>query len=163
MSNTRIISNKHLKLENTYISLPNIFYSRQYPHKVPCPKIIMFNDLLIDELGLDLEFLQSSEGIDFLSGNKVLQDSVPIAQAYAGHQFGHFTMLGDGRAILLGEYLSKSGERFDIQLKGSGITPYSRGGDGKASLGPMLREYIISEAMNAPGIKTTRSLPITTS
>ena len=121
----------------------------------------MFNDLLIDELGLDLEFLQSSEGIDFLSGNKVLQDSVPIAQAYAGHQFGHFTMLGDGRAILLGEYLSKSGERFDIQLKGSGITPYSRGGDGKASLGPMLREYIISEAMNALGIKTTRSLAVT--
>ncbi|WP_293981444.1 YdiU family protein [uncultured Clostridium sp.] len=161
MSSERIISNKYLKLENTYINLPEIFYSKQYPDEVPSPDIVMFNDSLAEELGLDVEFLKSSSGTGVLSGNKILEDSTPIAQAYAGHQFGYFTMLGDGRAVLLGEFLSKSGERFDLQLKGSGVTPYSRGGDGKASLGPMLREYIISEAMNALGIKTTRSLAVT--
>ncbi|MDZ5010925.1 hypothetical protein GNF77_18920, partial [Clostridium perfringens] len=106
--------------------------------------------------------LQSNEGLEIFAGNKIPEGSMPLAQAYAGHQFGHFTMLGDGRAVLIGEHITPNGERVDIQLKGSGRTPYSRGGDGKAALGPMLREYIISEAMNAFGIPTTRSLAVVT-
>ncbi len=97
-----------------------------------------------------------------LAGNQIPEGASPLAQAYAGHQFGHFTMLGDGRAVLLGEQITPLGERVDIQLKGSGRTPYSRGGDGRAALGPMLREYIISEAMHALGIPTTRSLAVVT-
>ena len=115
----------------------------------------------IAELGLNIDALQSNEGIEILSGNKIPEGSIPLAQAYAGHQFGHFTLLGDGRALLLGEHITTKGERVDIQLKGSGRTPYSRGGDGKAALGPMLREYIISEAMHALNIPTTRSLAVT--
>ena len=122
--------------------------------------MVFFNRELAEELGLNKEFLQSDEGIQFLSGNKILENTTPISQAYAGHQFGHFTMLGDGRAVLLGELISKNKERFDIQIKGSGRTPYSRGGDGKATLGPMLREYIISEGMYGLGIPTTRSLAV---
>lgn len=160
MKNRNMIQNKDLKLENTYIKLPEKMFSQQNPSDVPCPELIIFNDSLSDDLGLDKEFFKSNDGIDILSGNKVLEGTTPIAQAYAGHQFGHFTMLGDGRAVLLGEYISKTGERFDIQLKGSGRTPYSRGGDGKAALGPMLREYIISEGMNSLGIPTTRSLAV---
>lgn len=160
MNNKRIISDKYLKLENTYLDLPHIFYKKQYPDEVPSPKLIVFNDLFTEELGMDRKFLKSDDGIEFMSGNKILQGTVPIAQAYAGHQFGYFTMLGDGRAVLLGEYENKNKERFDIQLKGSGATPYSRGGDGKAALGPMLREYIISEAMNGLRVKTTRSLAV---
>lgn len=113
-------------------------------------------------MGLNAQVLQSADGVEILAGNKTPEEAIPISQAYAGHQFGHFTMLGDGRAILLGEHITPQGERFDIQLKGSGKTPYSRGGDGKAALGPMLREYIISEAMNALGIPTTRSLAVVT-
>ena len=149
-------------LENTYINLPNIMYSKQYPSDVRVPKIAIFNSSLAKELGLNEEYLNSKEGAEILSGNKVIEGTTPIAQAYAGHQFGYFTMLGDGRAVLLGEIVSKSGERYDVQLKGSGKTKYSRGGDGKASLGPMLREYIISEAMEALNIPTTRSLAVTT-
>ncbi|MBE6071838.1 MAG: YdiU family protein [Clostridium butyricum] len=162
MKNKRIVKNKDLKLENTYMDLPEKMFSVQNPSDVPSPKLIVFNDSLGDYLGLDKEFFKSNEGVDLLSGNKVLEGTTPISQSYAGHQFGHFTMLGDGRAVLLGEYISKDGERFDIQLKGSGRTPYSRGGDGKAALGPMLREYIISEGMNSLGIKTTRSLAVVT-
>ena len=160
MDNRKIISNEYLKLENTYVDLPSIFYSEQYPDEVPNSELIVFNDLLAEDLGMDKKFLKSDNGIGFMSGNNILQGTVPIAQAYAGSQFGHFTMLGDGRAVLLGEYENEDKERFDIQLKGSGATPYSRGGDGKATLGPMLREYIISEAMNGLKIKTTRSLAV---
>ncbi|MGL4774611.1 MAG: protein adenylyltransferase SelO, partial [Clostridium sp.] len=155
------IKNKYLKLENTYCTLPEIMFSENEPERVKAPKLIVFNSGLAKELGLDEEFFRSQDGVDLLSGNGVLEGSTPIAQAYAGHQFGHFTMLGDGRAILLGEYVAKAGERVDIQLKGAGKTPYSRGGDGRAALGPMLREYIISEGMNALGISTTRSLAVT--
>lgn len=151
---------KNLKLENTYCELPNIFYSKEIPQNILNPKLVEFNKELAEDLGLDLTFLNSDEGMQFLVGNKLLEGSTPIAQAYAGHQFGHFTMLGDGRAILLGEFISRDGERFDIQLKGAGKTKYSRGGDGKAALGPMLREYIISEGMYGLKIPTTRSLAI---
>ena len=155
-----IQDNKNLKLENTYCELPNIFYSKEIPEKILNPKLVEFNKELSEDLGLDLKFLNSDEGIQYLVGNKLLEGSTPIAQAYAGHQFGHFTMLGDGRAILLGEFISRNGQRFDIQLKGAGKTKYSRGGDGKAALGPMLREYIISEGMYGLKIPTTRSLAV---
>lgn len=154
------MDDKGLKLENTYIDLPEMFYSKQNPSTVPSPEIIIFNNRLADDLGIDKDFMKSKEGTDILAGNKVLDNTVPIAEAYAGHQFGYFTMLGDGRAVLLGEVISKDNERFDLQLKGSGKTPYSRGGDGKAALGPMLREYIISEGMHSLGIKSTRSLAV---
>lgn len=155
-----IQDNKNLKLENTYCELPNIFYSKEIPEKILNPKLVEFNKELAEDLGLDLKFLNSDEGIQYLVGNKLLEGSTPIAQAYAGHQFGHFTMLGDGRAILLGEFISRNGQRFDIQLKGAGKTKYSRGGDGKAALGPMLREYIISEGVYGLKIPTTRSLAV---
>lgn len=162
MKNKNTIQNKELKLENTYSKLSEKMFSIQNPSDVPAPKLIVFNDGLADSLGLDKNFFKSNDGLEILSGNKILEGTTPIAQAYAGHQFGYFTMLGDGRAVLLGEYISKNNERFDIQLKGSGRTPYSRGGDGKAALGPMLREYIISEGMNALKIPTTRSLAVVT-
>jgi len=162
MEDKRQIKSEHFKLENTYRQLPEIFFSEQNPSEVPKPKLVVFNESLAKDLGIDEAFLQSEEGIQVLSGNKILEGTTPIAQAYAGHQFGYFTMLGDGRAILLGEYLTKEGTRLDIQLKGSGRTLYSRRGDGKAALGPMLREYIISEGMKALGIPTTRSLAVVT-
>lgn len=162
MNERQQITNKYLKLENTYRNLPEVLYTQQNPSKVPSPKLVVFNHTLAEELGFDETFLQSDEGIEMLAGNKILEGTTPLAQAYAGHQFGYFNRLGDGRAILLGEYVSKEGNRVDIQLKGSGRTPYSRGGDGKAALGPMLREYIISEGMHALGIPTTRSLAVVT-
>ena len=149
-------------IENSYAELPEVFYTKQLPSFVPDPKIAVFNKVLSENLGLNLEALESERGADILSGNKLIDGSNPIAEAYAGHQFGYFTMLGDGRAVLLGEHITPKGEKFDIQLKGSGITPYSRGGDGKAALGPMIREYIISEAMYSLGIPTTRSLAVVT-
>ncbi len=121
---------------------------------------VVFNEPLAKSLGLDANKLQSEESAGIFGGNAVPKGAHPLAQAYAGHQFGHFAMLGDGRAILLGEHITPSGERFDIQLKGAGPTPYSRRGDGRAALGPMLREYIISEAMHALGIPTSRSLAV---
>lgn len=160
MEDKKIISNKYFKLDNSYIKLPKNMFSYQIPSEVPAPKLVAFNKTLCQELGLDENFLQSTDGIKILSGNGILEGTTPISQAYAGHQFGHFTMLGDGRAVLLGEILFNNKEIFDIQLKGSGITPYSRGGDGKATLGPMLREYIISEGMKGLGIPTTRSLAV---
>ena len=153
---------KGFNFKNSYIDLPGIFYTLVSPSKVPEPKLVILNNDLIEDLGLKLDELQSTDGLETLSGNKAPKGAVTLAQAYAGHQFGHFTMLGDGRAILIGEHVTVEGNRFDIQLKGSGRTPYSRGGDGKASLGPMLREYIISEAMNGLGIPTTRSLAVVT-
>lgn len=162
MKERKIIVETGFNLENSYAGLPKIFFNIQSPNHVPLPKLVVLNYPLIKSLGLNAEALQSTDGVDILAGNKIPEGTVPIAQAYAGHQFGHFTMLGDGRAVLIGEHITPLGERFDIQLKGSGRTPYSRGGDGKASLGPMLREYIISEAMNALGIATTRSLAVVT-
>jgi serine/tyrosine/threonine adenylyltransferase len=145
---------------NSYADLPNSFYQVTKPTPVKDPRIVMLNEPLATKLGLDPIGLQDEENVRALAGNQLFNGSTPIAQAYAGHQFGHFTMLGDGRAILLGEHLTPKMERFDIQLKGSGITPYSRRGDGRATLGPMLREYLISEAMFALGIPTTRSLAV---
>ncbi len=148
------------QLENTYASLPEVFYSLQRPVPVAMPELVCFNESLADDLGLG--FLnQDKESIArYLSGDKIPNGAKPLAQAYAGHQFGHFTMLGDGRAILLGEQLIPSGKKIDIQLKGSGRTPYSRRGDGRATLYSMLREYLISEAMHDLGIPTTRSLAV---
>lgn len=148
--------------DNSYTRLPESFYSIMNPSPVRSPGLIIMNTRLAEDLGLIAEALQSPEGVAILAGNRVTEGSKPLAQAYAGHQFGHFTMLGDGRAHLLGEQITPQGERFDIQLKGSGRTTYSRRGDGRASLGPMLREYIISEAMYALGIPTTRSLAVIT-
>lgn len=148
--------------DNSYIYLSKRFFSNMEPTPVKSPKLVVYNNTLGTFLGLDNQALKNNEGIDVLAGNKIPYGAYPIAQAYSGHQFGHFTVLGDGRAILLGEQINPKGERFDIQLKGSGRTPYSRGGDGRASLGPMLREYIISEAMYALGIPTTRSLAVVT-
>lgn len=149
-------------LENSYARLPGMLFTIRNPIPIYSPKLIIFNDKLAEELGLNSNVLKSNDGIEILSGNKVPEGSVPIAQAYAGHQFGHFTMLGDGRAMLVGEQITPLGKKVDIQLKGSGRTPYSRGGDGRAALGPMLREYIISEAMHALDIPTTRSLSVVT-
>jgi serine/tyrosine/threonine adenylyltransferase len=146
--------------ENSYARLPQSFFSRLGPTPVRAPRLVKLNHSLATDLGLNVEGLQSEGGVAALAGNQVPEGAQPLAQAYAGHQFGHFTMLGDGRALLLGEQITPTGERFDIQLKGSGRTPYSRGGDGRAALGPMLREYIISEAMHALGIPTTRSLAV---
>jgi len=148
--------------DNSYARLPELFFSKVDPVPVSSPKLVILNHTLAESLGLDIHALESKDGVDVLAGNRIPQGSVPLAQAYAGHQFGYFTMLGDGRALLLGEQITPKGERFDIQLKGSGQTPYSRGGDGRAALGPMLREYIISEAMHALGIPTTRSLAVVT-
>lgn len=149
-------------LDNSYAHLPKTFFTMQNPTPVRSPKLIIFNCPLAASLGLDTKSLQDNDSVAVFAGNKIPEGSLPLAQAYAGHQFGYFNMLGDGRAILLGEQITPLGERFDIQLKGAGRTPYSRGGDGRAALGPMLREYVISEAMHALGIPTTRSLAVVT-
>ena len=146
--------------DNSYARLSKLFFTSTNPTPVSSPKLIIFNESLAKSLGLNGKKLQGKDGVDVFAGNVIPEGASPLAQAYAGHQFGHFNMLGDGRAILLGEQISPQGVRVDIQLKGSGRTPYSRGGDGRAALGPMLREYIISEAMHALGIPTTRSLAV---
>ncbi|PYF08254.1 YdiU family protein [Ureibacillus chungkukjangi] len=146
--------------DNSYARLSDTFYASVGLHPVSNPEIVIFNEPLARELGLESAALQGEEGVQILAGNKAPEGSFPMAQAYAGHQFGHFTMLGDGRAVLYGEQMTPENERFDIQLKGAGRTPFSRGGDGRAALGPMLREYIISEAMHGLGIPTTRSLAV---
>ena len=151
------------KLECTYKSLPEHFFTHISPTPVKAPRIVMINHALAQSLGLDLQTSSDEDLAQLFSGNKLPEGATPIAQAYAGHQFGHFTMLGDGRAHLLGEQITPDGRRFDIQLKGSGQTLYSRRGDGRAALAPMLREYLISEAMCALGIPTTRSLAVVTS
>ncbi|WP_158737294.1 YdiU family protein [Alteribacillus sp. YIM 98480] len=148
--------------DNSYARLPESFFKNIEPVPVHSPELVILNKSFAKSLGLNEKNLQSKEGIEVLAGNQVPEGALPIAQAYAGHQFGHFTMLGDGRAVLLGEQITPSQERIDIQLKGSGRTPFSRGGDGRATLGPMLREYIISEAMHALGIPTNRSLSVVT-
>ena len=149
--------------DNSYARLPERFYARRTPAAVPQPALVRVNRPLAAALGFDPDWLQSADGIAMLSGNAVPEGAEPIAQAYAGHQFGSFVpQLGDGRAILVGEVVNANGERRDVQLKGSGRTPFSRGGDGKAALGPVLREYIVSEAMAAFGVKTTRALAAVT-
>jgi len=148
--------------DNTYARLPGLFHARLNPVGVSAPRMAVLNRRLAEWLGLNVEVLEGDEGCAVFSGNRIPEGAEPLAQAYAGHQFGVFTMLGDGRAILLGEHITPRGERFDIQLKGSGQTPFSRLGDGRAALGPMLREYIISEAMHALGIPTSRSLAVVT-
>lgn len=147
------------RFDNSYVRLPDALFSRVAPVPVAKPELAVLNETLAVDLGLDIASLRES-GAEIFAGNIVPQGAMPIAQAYAGHQFGHFTNLGDGRAILLGEQIAPDGSRFDIQLKGSGQTPYSRRGDGRAALGPMLREHIMSEAMHALGIPTTRSLAV---
>ncbi len=146
--------------DHSYIKLPKDFFVEQLPIEVQNPKLILLNEALLKYLGLDKEALNHEAWGSIFSGNTIPENAYPIAQAYAGHQFGHFTLLGDGRAVLLGEQINPDGKRFDIQFKGSGQTPYSRRGDGRAALGPMLREYIISEAMHALNIPTTRSLAV---
>jgi uncharacterized protein YdiU (UPF0061 family) len=152
-----------LPFDNSYARLPERFYARLAPTPVAEPCLVKLNVALARELGLDPALLASQQGVELLAGNRLALGSEPIALAYAGHQFGNFVpQLGDGRAILLGEVLDRDGRRRDIQLKGSGPTPFSRRGDGRAALGPVLREYIVSEAMMALGIPTTRSLAAVT-
>src|SRR5881628_1730313 len=151
-----------LGLQHTYSALPSRFYARVAPSPVKDPRLAVFNSRLAEELDFDPAVLEH-EGAVWFSGNQRPDDADPIALAYAGHQFGGFVpQLGDGRALLLGERVGRDGVRRDIQLKGSGQTPFSRNGDGRAALGPVMREYIVSEAMYALGIRTTRSLAAVT-
>ena len=149
------------RFDPSYANLPECFFAPVRPTPVLAPRLLLFNEKLAADLGLDVATLKR-DGAAILGGNQLIPGSTPIAQAYAGHQYGHPTMLGDGRALLLGEHLTPSGQRLDIQLKGSGPTPFSRRGDGRAALGPMLREYVVSEAMAALGVPTTRSLAVVT-
>ncbi|MFA7554015.1 MAG: YdiU family protein [Spongiibacteraceae bacterium] len=153
-----------LNFDNSYSRLPERFFAKVNPEQFSKPELIAFNrELAKDTLGLDLESLSDEALADLFTGQMIPEGATPIAMAYAGHQFGNFShQLGDGRAILLGEIVSPQGQRFDIQLKGAGRTPFSRGGDGKAALGPVIREYILSEAMHALGVPTTRALAATT-
>ena len=148
------------RLKHTYAALPALFHVRAAPTAVAHPRCAVFNAPLAAALGLDAAALGGDAGAAIFAGNVLPGGARPLAQAYAGHQFGHFTTLGDGRAILLGEQLTPDGRLMDVQLKGAGQTPYSRRGDGRAALGPMLREFIISEAMHALGIPTSRSLAV---
>lgn len=147
------------RLRHQYATLPPYFYAAVCAAPVCAPRWVLFNDELAVDLGLDPTSFRE-EALPLFAGNACLVGSRPLAQAYAGHQFGHFAILGDGRALLLGEYTLPSGVLVDVHLKGSGRTPYSRGGDGRAVIGPMVREYVISEAMHALGIPTTRSLAV---
>jgi serine/tyrosine/threonine adenylyltransferase len=153
----------HIPFDNSYARLPNRFYACLDPVPVAAPRLVRLNTALARQLGIDPDDLASPDGVAALAGNTVPPGAEPIALAYAGHQFGHFVpQLGDGRACLLGEVVGRDGIRRDIQLKGSGPTPFSRAGDGRAALGPVLREYLISEAMAALGIPTTRTLAAVT-
>jgi uncharacterized protein YdiU (UPF0061 family) len=149
----------HFGFQNSYARLPQRFYARVNPSPVTAPRLVRLNVELAQKLFLNPEALISPSGVEILAGNRVAEGSEPLAMAYAGHQFGHFVpQLGDGRAILLGEVVGHDGERYDLQLKGPGRTPFSRGGDGRAALGPVLREYLVSEAMTALGVPSTRAL-----
>ncbi|MGV3137858.1 protein adenylyltransferase SelO [Brevibacillus agri] len=159
---TQAIPEAGWHFDNSYATLPETFFTRLNPTPVRSPKLVIFNRPLAAALGLQADALDGEAGAEVFAGNRIPPGAKPIAQAYAGHQFGQFTMLGDGRALLMGEHITPQGERFDLQWKGSGRTPYSRRGDGRAALGPMLREYIISEAMHGLGIPTTRSLAVVT-
>src|SRR5690606_5580131 len=141
--------------------LPERLYERVEPAPTAAPQLLQLNEALAKELGLDIGWLRSAEGVEMLAGARFPAETAPIAQAYAGHQFGNFVpQLGDGRALLVGEVLDVEGRLRDVQLKGSGPTRYSRNGDGRAALGPMIREYVVSEAMHALGIPTTRTLSL---
>ena len=146
--------------DNTYSKLSNTFKENIKPTPVHDPELVILNEELASTLNLDFSKTDKKKLAEIFSGNSIPEETNTIAQAYAGHQFGHFTMLGDGRAVLLGEHLVNNDNRFDIQFKGSGRTSFSRGGDGRAALGPMLREYIISEAIHSLNIPTTRSLAV---
>ncbi len=150
------------QFDNSYARLPDSFYVRLNPVPVRAPHLAILNEALAKTLGLNLHSFSEQDAALLFAGNALPDSAQPIAQAYAGHQFGNFTILGDGRAVLLGEHITPTNERFDIQLKGSGQTPFSRQGDGRAAIAPMLREYIISEAMHALNIPTTRSLAVVT-
>jgi uncharacterized protein YdiU (UPF0061 family) len=145
--------------DNSYSRLPGVLFARANPQQFKKPRLVIFNQHFANTLGLNVDALKTA-GWAYFSGREIPEGAMPIAQAYAGHQFGGFNNLGDGRAILLGEHISPNAQRVDIQLKGSGPTPYSRSGDGLAGLGPMLREYLMSEAMHALGVPTTRSLAV---
>ena len=152
-----------IPFDNSYARLPDRFYARIAPTPVPHPRLISVNDGLADFLRLDPAVLRSADGVGMLSGNRIPSGAEPLAMAYAGHQFGGWvSQLGDGWAILLGEVIGRDGIRRDVQLKGAGQTPFSRMGDGRAALGPVLREYIVSDAMAALGIPTTRTLAAVT-
>ena len=152
-----------IPFNNSYVKLPERFYAKQLPVPVSNPELIAVNHVLAEYLGIDPHWLESDEGINVIAGNQLPDGSEPIATVYAGHQFGHWNpRLGDGRAVLLGEVVANDGQRYDIQLKGSGITPFSRNGDGRAPLGPVVREYIVSEAMAALDIPTSRTLAAVT-
>ena len=157
------MSTRPIPFDNSYARLPEGFYARIAPERVPAPARIRMNEPLAERLGIDLAWLRSEAAVRAFAGNEIPDGAAPIATVYAGHQFGGWNpRLGDGRAILLGEVVGTDGVRYDVQLKGSGRTPYSRGGDGKAPLGPVLREYVVSEAMAALGIPTSRSLAAVT-
>ena len=148
-----------ISFDNSYVRLPDRFFARRAPTPVAAPRLIHLNRALAANLGIDPDWLAGPDGVAMLAGNSVPEGAAPIATAYAGHQFGNFVpQLGDGRAVLLGEVVDRDGRRRDIQLKGAGPTPFSRRGDGRAALGPVLREYLVSEAMAALGIPTTRAL-----
>src|SRR6266478_6629538 len=151
----------HMAFDNSYARLPERFFARLAPTPVPAPRLIRLNDDLARHLGIDPDRLAAPDGVEMLAGNRLPEGAEPLAMAYAGHQFGNWVpQLGDGRAVLLGEVHDRDGVRRDIQLKGAGRTPFSRMGDGRAALGPVLREYIVSEAMAALGIRTTRALAV---
>ena len=152
-----------IPFDNSYARMPETFYTKLSPTPVAAPGLIAVNRPLAQQLGIDADWLASPEGVQVVAGNAVPDGAEPLASVYAGHQFGSYNpQLGDGRAILLGEVVDARGHRFDIQLKGSGPTPYSRGGDGRSPLGPVIREYLVSEAMHALGVPTTRALAAVT-
>jgi len=148
------------RFDNTFATLPDVLFTRLLPTPVAAPRMLVFNRELAVEMGLDPEALDGEAGARVLAGNEIPAGAAPLAMAYSGHQFGHFTTLGDGRAILIGEHVAPGGRRYDLHLKGCGRTPYSRDGDGRAAVGPMLREHLVSEAMHALAIPTTRSLAV---
>src|SRR5688572_26375795 len=150
------------RFEDTYARLPDALFAPAAPVAVRAPRVAVLNYKLADELGLDLRSVSPDTAAALFAGQTLPEGVKPIAQAYAGHQFGHFTTLGDGRAVLLAEHRTPDGRLVDVQFKGSGRTRFSRGGDGRAALGPMLREYVVSEAMAALGVPTTRSLAVVT-
>ncbi len=157
------MSGMNVRFDNSYARLPDRFYARLDPQPVKSPGLIRVNRPLAERLGFDADWLESAEGVAMLAGNRVPEAAEPLAMAYAGHQFGGWVpQLGDGRAVLLGEVIGRDGERFDVQLKGSGRTPFSRGGDGRSPLGPVLREYVVSEGMHALDVPTTRALAAVT-
>ena len=164
MTHLRPIKHERLfSFDNSYARLPERFFQRILPVPVEKPNLVDFNQILAGELGLNTKNYLATTGAEIFSGNLIPPGAEPIALAYAGHQFGHFVpQLGDGRAILLGEIIDKKNKRWDIQLKGSGQTSFSRNGDGRAALGPIMREYILCEALNALGISSNRSLAFVT-